>query len=313
MGYPRLPFLALPWTRFELPGWGRVMPLMKISVPPGSPLWKDAPTRVIRGKAHGFLMELHLHDWAERTTYFLGRYYELSTQLLLDAVLDRGDRVVDVGGNIGMIALLAAHAVGPGGSVETFEPNPECQARLRRVLDLNDIGWVKVIPYGLSDEEGKLELTIVHNHTGVGTFAPLPAEHQPVVSARMLLELKRGDDLLLSDSRPIKFLKIDVEGFETKAIRGLAKTIERDHPVVIVETIDRQLRQAGSSAEELFQSMLDKGYRAYSLHTPRRGLRRVLKLEPLATAGSQPSSSNDILWIHPSGPKVDRLRSAMLS
>jgi FkbM family methyltransferase len=298
MAYPRLPFAALPFTRLELPGWGRVLRALRISVPPGDRTWSDAPTKTIRGKAHGYLMELELHDWAERMTFFLGRYYELPQQLLLERVLREGDRVVDVGGNIGMWSLLAAKLVGPSGLVETFEPNPACQERIRSVLKLNEIGWVRLHPCGLSDEPASLELTVVNNHSGVGTFTTIEAENESAVSDRVKAEVRVGDDAL-DGGRPIRLIKIDVEGFETRAVRGLRKTIERDRPIVVLEMIDGLLRKAGSSSVELFVTMSAMGYDGYALGTKRRGLGQELSLTRL----HKPGASGDVVWV-PAGTRI---------
>jgi len=74
-------------------------------------LWTDAPWATVRLKSSGFLVPLNLANWSERLTYFLGRYYDLKLQLLMRAILKRGDRVVDIGSNIGMITLHAAALV----------------------------------------------------------------------------------------------------------------------------------------------------------------------------------------------------------
>lgn len=306
MPYPRLPYLILPLTRIEFPGWGRLFRLLRISVPPGSKLWEHGPHRVIRGKAHGFLMDLRLNDWAERMTYFLGRYYDLPLEVLLATVLRAGDRVVDVGGNIGMVTLLMAKGVGRKGIVQTFEPNPHCLDRLRNTLALNDIDWVVVYPLGLSNESETLELTIADGHTGVGTFASRPTEHEQAITSRMKLEVVRGDQILLQDSRPIRLIKIDVEGYELKALTGMSAALNRDRPLVVLETLDNQLRQAGSSADELFGLMQSIGYRAYTLALGRRLIKYDLKLTPVARA-SEIGSATDTLWVHPEGPSVDAL------
>jgi FkbM family methyltransferase len=306
VSYPRLPYLVLPLTRTEVPGWGHLFRLLRISVPPGSKLWENGPSRVIRGKAHGFLMDLRLHDWAERMTYFLGRYYDLPLEVLLAAVLRAGDRVVDVGGNIGMVTLLMAKGVGKTGMVQTFEPNPDCLARLRNALALNGIQWAVVHPLGLSNKSETLELTIFNDHTGVGTFASTTAEDQRAVTSRMKLEVVRGDEILLQDSRPIRLIKIDVEGYEVKALNGLSGVLNQHRPLVVLETVDSQLRQAGSSADELFELMQSMGYRAYALTLKRRLMKYGLKLRPAARP-SDIASATDTLWVHPEGPAVDGL------
>ena len=75
--------------------------------------WDSAPWLSVRGKWHGYEMHLNLADWSERQTWFLARYHELDLQLLMNACLRPGDRVIDVGANIGMLSLHAAWRVGP--------------------------------------------------------------------------------------------------------------------------------------------------------------------------------------------------------
>ena len=300
----RLAYLALPLTRVECPGWGRLYRWLGIH---DSHRWQDAPIRTIRGKAHGFLMKLHLPDWAERMTYFLGRYYDLPLEVLLRSTLNAGDRVVDVGGNIGMVTLLLARNVGPKGLVQTFEPNPECCSRLREMLALNPIDWVTVYPLGLSDAASTERLAILHDHSGVGTLGALSPEEELAITSTTEVAVARGDDILLEDHRPIKLMKIDVEGYEVKALKGMTLSLERDHPLVVLETIDGHLRRAGSSAEELFELMQSRGYEAYAMTLARRLGRYDLRLRPVARVADL-ATETDTVWIHPTlSPPHDRL------
>src|SRR5690242_13564500 len=102
----------LPYSRLELPGWGKLLRLCGAMNRTG---WEGAPVRTIRGKKHGYLMPLDLSNWSERLTYFLGRHHEIFTSLFLEAAVRPGETFIDVGGNIGMITLHAAALVGPAG------------------------------------------------------------------------------------------------------------------------------------------------------------------------------------------------------
>jgi hypothetical protein len=72
MSFPLIARLALPYARLELPGWGKVLRAAGVY---RHDCWNGAPTRVIRGKFHGYRMTPSLESWSERQTYFLGRYY----------------------------------------------------------------------------------------------------------------------------------------------------------------------------------------------------------------------------------------------
>ena len=122
-----------PYIYQEFPGWGRLYGRF-VGGYTSDLDWADAGSRRVRGKLHGYVMDLDIAKWSQRSTYFLGRYYDLPTQLLCQAALRVGDHVVDVGANIGMISLLASAIVGPTGRVDAFEPNPLCAQKIRQTL-----------------------------------------------------------------------------------------------------------------------------------------------------------------------------------
>jgi hypothetical protein len=107
--YPILPFLFRPYIRRELPGWGKLFHWLKLGgINNVNPHWRSAPTYTARGKWHGYRMKLDLRDDLDRSTYFLGRYYDSNVQLLLDRLLKPGDTLLDVGANVGSTTLHGA-------------------------------------------------------------------------------------------------------------------------------------------------------------------------------------------------------------
>jgi hypothetical protein len=55
-------------------------------------------------------------------------------------------------------------------------------------------------------------------------------------------------------------LKADVEGAELIVLRGAAKTIEKHHPKLILEVVQRQLANMGTSVNELEAYVRSLGY-----------------------------------------------------
>ena len=121
-------------------------------------MWQDAPTRLMRGKEHGYKMRLHLADDMDRMTYFLGRNIDSDIQRMLDSILRPGDTFVDVGANVGRTTLHGAARVGPEGRVFSFEPQPECCERIREAIADNNIKHVTLHNVGLSDAPSDLKL-----------------------------------------------------------------------------------------------------------------------------------------------------------
>ncbi len=300
--------MTMPYSRLELPGWGKLLSLAGVY---DNSRWSGAPERVIRGKYHGFKMRLGLSKWSERQTYFLGRYYDLQTQLFLRHVLTYGETLIDVGGNIGMISLLGARLVGEAGRVITFEPNPEAASRIQEMLDDNGIRNLTLHRAGLSDETGQFTLSVITDHLGMGTLAEVEPEHIDLVSRRHTVDVRRGDDLIGAEVTGQVALKMDVEGFECRAIRGLLGTIRRLRPAIVTEVSEHHLRRAGASSAELFDLLHGEGYKGYLLdHRSRAlGLGKRLSLTPLAEP--RIDVDDNVAWLVPGSVQEQRLAGLM--
>jgi FkbM family methyltransferase len=291
--HPRLTFLLLPYTRAELPAWGKLMKWMVIG-PRGSPAkpeWQTLPAVIVRGKCHGYLMKLDRSDWAQRFTYFLGRYYELGVQRVMDVLLRPGDSFVDIGANIGMITLHARHLVGAAGRIECFEPNPECVEAIREHLRINGIENAIVHPCALSDSNGSLLLKLTSDHTGTATLAEVGSD----AVRSMTVDVRIGDEMIGTVPR---LIKIDVEGFELQVLRGLRHTLSKYKPFLLTELSESLFARAGTSVAEVAGFLFDLGYAAFGIGTARKIFRHELVLSPLAPDGDF-SSFTDVLWAPP--------------
>jgi FkbM family methyltransferase len=311
MLYPRLAFLIIPYTRLELPGWNYLFELSKVGGIPNYSLWKAAPTKTIRGKWHGYLMKLDLSDWSERYTYFLGRYHELGLQLLMNQVLSAGDCFVDIGANMGLLTLHSAMLVTNSGCVHSFEPNPKCCRRIRELLEINHIKHVQLHEVGLSDQAETLTLSVIADHTGMGTLASPQDNYKELTSETFEVPVLIGDDVMMQNSTPVKLIKIDVEGFELRVLRGLQRTLETWFPIVVTEVIEEWLGRAGTSRRELCQFMKPFGYLPYGLTTQRRLFRHHLTLVPIDDAEN--ANFTDFLWLHPNSRGFEALKPFITS
>ncbi len=298
--YPRLPFVFLPYTRLELPCWGKLFQWFGVADGEQPTRWRQAPTTQILGKWHHYQMKLDLSDWCDRHTYFLGRYYELTTQLVLQALLQRGDRFVDVGANHGMISLLGAYLVGEEGLVESIEPNATCLGRIREHIQLNNIQHIRVHPCALGQEQATLELSVLTEHTGYGTLTNIPDKDKHLITEVIQVPVCTGDSLLGHGSQPPSLIKIDVEGYEFEALAGLEKTLAQHHCPVITEVVDGYLKRAGNTREQLMGFMENLGYAGYQMTTRRRWFRHRLHLLPMPENANVPMKSTDVLWLHQS-------------
>jgi FkbM family methyltransferase len=237
--------LALPWVRMELPGWGKLFRLARVDFKHNA-VWSQAGWREIRCKGHGFRVRLDLSAAFDRATFFLGRYAELDTELVMRQILRPGDQFIDGGANIGLLSLTAAYLVGATGRVHAFEPNPAMHERVLEHLRLNDlVSRVVVHQLGLSDREATLQFRIIDGGAESGTVAKLSDDVAAHVTQTMSIRVVPGDSLLADSLTPDRrtLIKLDVEGHEPEALRGLLKTVDRLRAAVITENHPRPVQR----------------------------------------------------------------------
>ena len=263
--------LVRPYVSRELPGWGYLYRFFVGSFQ-NDRLWKGQPERWVRGKLHGYEMPLDISGWSNRGTYFLRRFYDLPTQLLVQDCLKSGDTFIDIGANEGMISLGASRAVGVAGKVISFEPNPAVREVLSRTIRLNGIGNIEVRAAGLSDEAGEMTLFVPDINSGEGTFTAVEGVAGSTVTCPVVV----GDHDL--DGVDPALIKIDVEGFEMRVLRGLKKTLLRAKPAISIELIDRHLARDGQSAASVVAYLRTLGYEGKRLSLTRQ---KTLKLGPI--------------------------------
>ena len=298
--WPKSALALLPYSRLELPGWGKLLRMTGVL---GGNGWQRAPTRTLRCKNHGYVASLDLSNWSERLSYFLGRHHEIATALFLRAAVSAGDTFIDVGANLGLVTLHAASLVGAKGRVHAFEPNPKLANRLRKIIALNKLSNVTLHAAGLSDRAGERTLSIIHNHPGQGTLSDI--EHSSSVTEQYRVPICVADEVLLGDLSGTVMVKIDVEGYEVHVLRGMHRTLERLRPVFLTEVSADYLKRAGSSVAQLFTLMHSFGYVGYRVTTIRGLFHRTLRLMQVLDPAKV--VDENIAWLHSQSPKTAQL------
>jgi len=138
---------------------------------------------------------------------------------------------VDVGANTGMYTLFMAPRVK---SVHAIEPFPPVLKLLHTNLALNSFPNVTVHEVGLGDKAGTIPFyePADENHGG-GSFRE--DGHDGKGQKRSAdLPVVTGD-AILGNVGPIGSMKIDIEGFEEAALKGLRQTLEKHRPMVVLE------------------------------------------------------------------------------
>lgn len=174
---------------------------------------------------------------------------------LLPSLLKRGQWAVDIGANVGHYTARCSELVGREGRVIAFEPVPETFAILAWNLQLLGCANVTLVNTAISDKCEVVAMTMPYLDSGLRNF------YQARIAESKDLESISSLAISLEQLRcapRIALIKIDVEGHEAAVLRGLSHILQRDQPIVILETssgvVQDEIIASGYSVERLNES-----------------------------------------------------------
>lgn len=153
-----------------------------------------------------------------------------------------GSQVVDAGAFIGDTALDFQEM---GAQVFAFEPQPDAFACLEH-----------------NCPEAKCYNAAVGDGTRV-LCAPETLDGAGNLGTRQLDPSDRGAESLILDHvtfENLSFVKIDVEGFEYRAIKGMSMTLQDHAPTVLCEIFPAMMARYGDHPKRLYRFMEALGY-----------------------------------------------------
>lgn len=179
----------------------------------------------------------------------------------LRALLAPGMTFVDVGACVGYMSLLGSAAVGPAGRVIAVEASPANVALLRANLAANGATNVEVVAAAASDRSGRVRLSLSPWNTGDNRAYPVPDMDTVEVPAVRL------DDIVPADVQ-VDVVKVDTQGTDHRAIRGMEATVARCRPVLVVEFWPLGITESGDDPLAVLRQYTAMGYDVRVLGAP---------------------------------------------
>ena len=170
----------------------------------------DGLTWIVRGRHTGDLLALH---------------HEYGLAPVLDGLLPEGGVVVDAGAHVGTWTLRLSRKAS---RVVAVEANPGTAAVLRANLELNGITNVDVRQVAAWDQVARVRLEDPNRQNSTGGSTRAFEDTAGTVNAAPL------DDLLSAEAR-IDLIKLDVEGADLHALRGMRAALKRCRPAMVIE------------------------------------------------------------------------------
>lgn len=184
-----------------------------------------------------------------------GVFYEIEELQIIARYFKADQAFVDIGSNVGNHAIYVEKFLSPK-SILLIEPNPEAIQILQLNLLLNGLSKVdtQFLGTGLSDHEETAVIEIPINNLGGARLRP---------QANAGVRIVTGDSLLRD--RPVDFIKLDVEGLEMPALRGLQGTISTNRPTIFIEVENENIAEF-SDWMRLHRYKIVEQFRRYQLN-----------------------------------------------
>jgi FkbM family methyltransferase len=223
-------------------------------------LWKFI--RLFRIKNYTYRLwnhkKINLHYDNQQSAWLMYNYWvDWEEFNLIKDVVKKNDVVFDIGSNIGFYTIWMSHFIGSSGRIHAFEPDKKSHERLSNNIDLNQLN-TKVIAnrVAIADEVKRVKFTEEQdgrNHI-INNGKDCNVAHQ-ILSCTTI-------DKYVTDNtiNKIKYMKIDIEGFEYQALLGASNTLKKKKIDILQLEINSQIQNSSVSVDEIVCFIENMGY-----------------------------------------------------
>ncbi|MCP4417306.1 MAG: FkbM family methyltransferase [Chloroflexi bacterium] len=180
----------------------------------------------------------------------LTRRHETETLVQLDTLAKPGMIMLDIGAHVGYYSCRYANILGDNGRIFAFEPHPRTFATLQH--NVKKMPQVTAVQMALAEQNGTAELhdylmmsasgslhydeamiTLQKSQTHDSDIAP--RIDQSFAAQSFTVQTTAVDDFLAAEGiDQIDLVKMDIEGAEIGALRGMRRTIANSPHLVLV-------------------------------------------------------------------------------
>lgn len=218
---------------------------------------------------YGSKMLCHFPDSIQACIFLYG-VWEPDISAFIVSEMAPTETFIDVGCHVGYHALLACEMVGAEGRVVAIEASPRTFLKLQENLKLNPKSSnIRALNVAVTETQGLIPLYL--GAEGIeGWSSTIPhrsLSEECVISGEPLSTLLTAEEL-----RTARMIKIDVEGAEAAALRGMVPILDqlRDDVLILIELTPLLWpegdRAAKMTHEQVLSPFLERGFYPYHIH-----------------------------------------------
>ncbi|NQE54074.1 Hexuronic acid methyltransferase AglP [ANME-1 cluster archaeon GoMg3.2] len=200
--------------------------------------------------------DLHKFFWYLNDDDYI---YEKEIELL-PKILSFGDKVIDVGANIGPYTYYLSKIVGEAGIVYAFEPGKRAYNLLTSVLKKYNLNNVQNFNIAISNKEGHVTLHVPFYSTGHAQID----NKGPIKGKREIVRTITLDEFYFSNSiQNLRFIKCDCEGAELEVFQGATNVLKKEKPIILCEIAEVHSIKFGHSSNDVLKFLSELGYKCF--------------------------------------------------
>lgn len=276
---------------------GRI--LRRIPNVPGKHLYSKALLKpIVNRRDMEFVLPIHsgdiklicrLTDWIPWNVYLHGSYIvEQNYEKFMLQLVEENSVIFDVGANIGYYTVQFSEI--SDGEIYAFEPMDYQYRTLQKNLELNSLTNIHPVKKIVSNTNGSEKIYFSGMENTAASSLVNKTDQYEEIQCITLDDFCKDNEI-----EAIDLIKIDVEGYELKALKGLQSMLKNQKiSHLFIEIVEKHLNSAGTSAKEVCSYLESHNYTAFSVKSG--------ELKPY-----QPGSDESLVYFK---PRIDKISSS---
>lgn len=177
--------------------------------------------------------------------------YKHTANIFFSDYLKNGDKVIDIGANIGAVTLECAKHIGDIGKIYSIEPHPSIYNFLEDNIKLNNLSNFEIFNYALGDKNGFTFLTDKRSDD----------QNEITEINGIRVPIKKLDNLIINED-DIDLIILDAIGYEKFIIDGGYQTFLHSK-CIHFPVLEKFFKNYGYSYIDIFKKLEDLGFSIY--------------------------------------------------
>jgi FkbM family methyltransferase len=221
--------------------------------------------KILEVNVHGTSAKFDTSDFLSNVFFWQTEFsadYEPAVSRILATLIQNVNVYADIGGNVGFFSVLPA-LMNPRCRIFYFEMDRTIRPLLIRNMTLNNLreDRITIVNAAVGDRDDEIEY-LPHPYS---FLAKLCNENIDIYDLKYSAPQIALDSFFLKEGVDPDLFKIDIDGAEMSALRGMSRILSEKKPDLLLEVHPAYLPRFGSSASEVQTFLKERGYRFFRI------------------------------------------------